>query len=544
MKFLKKYDLDSDFYKRYVSLIQNTGKIKTGTQVVSAITGIAVWYALANSNLVQFFGWWAFIPSTIFALLVAVGIEVGLRRFLPYGVRAFIHKRWKGLDGAMSGFIIPICCALLVASGYTSFQGSTTVVQAIAPDVELKTTTATDSVYTTKVSANNQTFASDSLTIATTFNNQIQATAKKFDTKILSSINKAEQLQERASRTKTAANKSWLKVLAGRAIDKADNYTFAKDSIVADLEGFKASKLLTLLDNRRTDKIGADTTYIAATTKIIASNELAVNENQNLIDSYGSGLGWITVVCLIVFIFLTILEEIHRKGSDQTEQVVYSQLDLLPSVWDRWTNYINELVLGAIHRKLAAWESNLQPLPMPEPLSELYVLGDQEQQKIQVGTTLPYDQGFEKIFDSSNNGQTAGIDERDLYDFTDFSRNKKSDKNITATVEAPPTSSEDLEFIFDDDFKGVLGGEDGTTTDTSKIGRIGDRMPISSANLDNDRNKEKHKKKQKKRIVKYYKSYLKKYKKKPSYQTISDALNIAVRSVGEYVRELKKAGEL
>ena len=65
-------------------------------------------------------------------------------------------------------------------------------------------------------------------------------------------------------------------------------------------------------------------------------------------------------------------------------------------------------------------------------------------------------------------------------------------------------------------------------------------MPIKKANLNNNRNKEKHKEKQRKRIIKYYNKYIKKYGKKPTYSTISDALNIAERAVGDYMRFLKK----
>lgn len=430
MKFLKVFDLDSDFFKRYISLIQSTGKVKTGTQIVSAVTSFAVWYALANSNLVAFFGWWSFIPSVIFGVVVAVGIEVGLRKFLPYGVQSFIYSRWKSNDLAMSIFILPICLFLLAATGYTSFKGSTTVVESFAPDIELLTTTATDSVYTSKVSANKQTFSSDSLTIATTFNNQIASTNTKFGTKVTGAINEAEKLQGRAQKAKSKGNRDWLNVLSDRAIAKADNYTFSKDSIISDLETAKAAKLLALLDNRRTDKIGTDTTYAAATGKILASNELAISENEALVNSYGSGLGWITVVCLIVFIFLTILEEIHKKGSDQTETVVFDQLDLLPSIWDRWTNYINAKVLGKVHRKLNEWESNLQPLPMPEPVQPIYIHGGQEQKQIEIKepTTLPRQSTKPK----KDLYQLFGVDN---IEGTDFSKNNSTDEIITATIE-------------------------------------------------------------------------------------------------------------
>lgn len=70
------------------------------------------------------------------------------------------------------------------------------------------------------------------------------------------------------------------------------------------------------------------------------------------------------------------------------------------------------------------------------------------------------------------------------------------------------------------------------------------KADISKAERNNDRNKEKHKAKQRKLIASYYKKYKKTHGKKPSYDTISENLNIARTSVGRYVRELKAQGKI
>lgn len=96
-------------------------------------------------------------------------------------------------------------------------------------------------------------------------------------------------------------------------------------------------------------------------------------------------------------------------------------------------------------------------------------------------------------------------------------------------------------------FASVNGHKNGILSPNSPAKRIKNlinKVHISTAVLDNDRQKEKHKAKQRKRIKKYYHNYIKKHDKKPTYQDIADALNIALRSVGEYMRYMKKNGEL
>jgi len=69
-------------------------------------------------------------------------------------------------------------------------------------------------------------------------------------------------------------------------------------------------------------------------------------------------------------------------------------------------------------------------------------------------------------------------------------------------------------------------------------------LPIYDINKLNKRDKEKFKAKQKLRIQKFYKKYLEKHGKKPSYKVISDALDMTEKTVGNYVRQLKREGIL
>ncbi len=562
MKIFKKLALNTEFFNRYISLINNTAIIKTITQVVSAVTAITIWYTLAENNLKPLLGGWAIIPASIFAVVVAVAIEVGLRRFLPYGVRCFIQKRWKGLDGAMSAFILPICFSLLVASGWTSFKGSYAVIETVTPDVELKTTTSTDSVYIAQKLDNKNIFKSDSLIIVSSFNNQISATNKRYEALVTSNLNKSTQYEERAKRAKSRSNKSWLIVLRDRELSNADLQTNKKDSVIADLEAAKAAKLLILLQNRRTDKIVADTIYQAATGKIIASNDVLLAKNKNLIDTYGIGLGWITIICLLVFIALTILEEIHKKGSKIEETIIFSQYDILQPLFTRWTNYINESWLGFWHRKLDKWEDNLTPPKLPKQLPPLYYLGNQEQEHIEVQSNAQTVKDAllikDTIEEKDNEWNEIIADTfEDIEGFENgFSLNKldvepikkngsKSYKNDTLIIDINDKKIEPQKRV---EIKGFLRYDQSNKKDTNndidegkKLHRL-PVLPIYDINKLNKRDKEKFKAKQKLRVQKFYKKYLVKHGKKPSYKVISDALEMTEKTAGNYVRQLKREG--
>ena len=559
MKILKKLALNTDFFNRYISLINDTATIKTISQTVSAITAIAIWYTLAENNLKPLLGWWAIIPSSIFAVVVAIAIEIGLRRFLPYGVRCFIQKRWKGLDGAMSFFILPICCALLMASGWTSFQGSYTVIETVTPDVELKTTTATDSVYIAQKSDNTNIFKSDSLTISTSFKNQISAASKKYEALATSHINKSTQYEARAKKAKGKSNKSWLRVLRDRELIKADLQTSNKDSVIALLETAKANKLLDLLESRRNDKIGADTIHQVATSKIVAFNDVLLAENKSLMNAYGMGLGWITIACLIIFIALTILEEIHKKGSEIEETIVFSQYDVLAPIFTRWTNYLKEWWLGIWHRKLDKWEGNLIAPKLPKKLPPLYYLGDQEQERIEVNADTQQIKDkplVQEVVDEKENkwniilAETLGESDKEGFE-NGFSlkkyQNKISLPNAVQIIQndAPiiPIGRAKKGQQQRVEIKGFLRPEVNENNPIKRI-KIGHRVDVLDLNKLNNRNKEKYKAKQKRRVLKYYNNYHKKHGKKPSYPVIANALALSINTVGKYIREMKASGEI
>lgn len=363
------------------------------------------------------------------------------------------------------------------------------------------------------------------------------------------SLKDSKELTARAYRAKIDALNNEINILKRKEQRTGKSYISKKtfhNKEIAELRTQQAEELQQLRQTYDRDlatlKHNRSNDIYAVSDAINLDRGKASTSNDKTAAATAERNEWISWVLQIIASCAVLGFVVARSWVEMSDATAGIEKKVMPLQEFKGSNFWIELYLLCrlkIQRKLQnGIRKKLAAIPDLLPVEQTGAL-------LAFDATLPYQateqkRDLAKLFNSHNNEQTTGNGERDLYDFTDFSRNKKDGEHITATIEAPPTSTENRRTLFAEDFE----QENDRGKDNSKIGRIGDRMPINQANLDNDRNKEKHKKKQKKRIVRYYKSYVKKHKKKPSYQTISDALNIAVRSVGEYVRELKKTGEL
>lgn len=279
----------------------------------------------------------------------------------------------------------------------------------------------------------------------------------------------------------------------------------------------------------------ARNTAIAATRATISADKRkASSKNDKTAIATAKRNDWISWVLQIIASCAVLGFVVARSWVEMSQATAGVEKKVMPLQEFNGSSFWLELYLLCrlkVQRKLQnGIRSKLATIPDLMPI---------EQKGALLNLNLPAPQqtktkkDFHKLFNTD-------VIEGDPYGFINFSKNNKSQKNITAVIEIEATSSEVGENLFNGD----RVHKNHTSNNTSIIGRIGDRMPVERANLDNDRSKEKFKKKQRKRIIKYYQSYIKKYNKKPSYSTISNALNIAERAVGNYVRELKKSGRL
>ena len=166
MKILKSMPNDTAFFERYADLTHSLTKVATIAQVVTGSAEIGILYALLFPSIHDLAPNYAATLSTIAALFCAALLQFGLKKVFPYAVRAFIYKRWQGLDRAFSVSVIILTLALLGVSVFLSWNGSKDIAAfAIAPPTE-KTTTAQDSAKRTAT-------AQDHGKSETTFANQV-----------------------------------------------------------------------------------------------------------------------------------------------------------------------------------------------------------------------------------------------------------------------------------------------------------------------------------------------------------------------------------
>ena len=59
----------------------------------------------------------------------------------------------------------------------------------------------------------------------------------------------------------------------------------------------------------------AEEAHGAATGEIKETNQAATGERAATVAAYGLGLGWFTIVCLLIFSAAVILERIHARGA-------------------------------------------------------------------------------------------------------------------------------------------------------------------------------------------------------------------------------------
>jgi len=118
-------------------------------QIISALTEWGILFALLYNYVADLAPTWAAPIAATGATLGTAFIELGLRKFMPFTVRAILYKRKQGLDWWMSVFSIGTCIVLLACSGLLSFKGSKITVAAATPPPAELTTEAADSTHRT-----------------------------------------------------------------------------------------------------------------------------------------------------------------------------------------------------------------------------------------------------------------------------------------------------------------------------------------------------------------------------------------------------------
>lgn len=365
---------DNDFFNRYATLTPTLYRLGFFAQLVSAFTEFGIIYSLVYSSLADFWPGWAPTAATAGAFIGTAFLEVGLRKFAPYSVRAILFRRFSGLDLLMTVFILLATCALLGTSGALSFKGSKSMVEAVAPAPDQKTTAQADSAYHSGRAVALETYRADSAEIAARFANQAAAVQVAYKSRI-----EAKESEMRSLRTKEGATGENYSTLKAKTREQIADLKAERDGKLADLEAEKSRELSEAATGRKKALEAANQEYNAAKKSVSKFNAQAVADTSGKIGFYGNGLAWFTIICLFVFTISVILHEAHRMGAGIEEKVIPSQYDFSAPVVAEFLNATGNKAQQWLRAGIRRIEEGTPPPPLPIAPNELYSLENLQQ---------------------------------------------------------------------------------------------------------------------------------------------------------------------
>ncbi|KGE88586.1 MAG: hypothetical protein ACE362_08380 [Phaeodactylibacter xiamenensis] len=367
MKQLKTLPQNPEFFAVYAILIATLSRIKTAAQVVSGFTEVGIIYTASFSLLVPLFPNLAFLGALSIAVLSTLIIEMGLRVFAPKAVDAILYKRYTSMHLPMTILVCLITVVLLGTSGVLSFKNSKVIVDRFAPVPAQVSTSPIDSVYAQTEREQRTQFAQDSTDIVRQFNEELATITHAFDQRIAATSRELTNFRRREIRTglSFATKKDQLNL-------KQDELKAEHAQAVAALQKQKNSALTGLKQEKKQALTLVNTAYTAQVDSIHRLNLLNRQKRSQNVDKYGLGLGWFTLVCLLIFLTAVILERVHAKGSGIVEKVEISQYDFMPPVWVNAWQALRERINYQVQERIKRFQDATPPAPLPANKEELY----------------------------------------------------------------------------------------------------------------------------------------------------------------------------
>ena len=367
MKHLRTAPTQTGFFETYAKLAKSITLSGVFAQVVSALTEIGGIFAASYSALLPIFPQLALPIAGAVALIGTAVLELGLRVLMPHTVDAVLYRRYSGLHLPMTIAIWILTAVLLTASGFLSFQNSKTIVKEYAPEAEQITTTEADSIYQAATARHSATWQADSARIAEQYAAQISAATAAGAGKVSAAKRELSNWYNREKRSgqsyATQKDKA-RQLIADREADAAAQ--------VATLQAAQANATEEARQRYREAVAKAEAEHTAATGEIKETNQAATTDRAATVAAYGLGLGWFTIVCLLIFSAAVILERIHAKGSGITEKVELSQYDLNAGALVEAWQALRDRFQYNIRSRIQAFAERTPPPPLPTPVPELY----------------------------------------------------------------------------------------------------------------------------------------------------------------------------
>lgn len=349
MKIHRTLPKNEGFFGYYAGLIPALFKVGIISQIFSAIIETYILYVIlypkfqgAINNPTG--------AALLTALLLVALLESGLRVGSTYAARAVLHKRFKGLDGWMTGFIFLLSIALLVCSLTLHVEGAKEAVEISAGEVKRETTGAIDSTGQKEIAGLLRSYSQDSATISATYAGQIKAAKRANAARVSAYV---------SSRGATSA---------GAAAIRAEGA-----EKVAALETERGQRFASLLDTKNANLQTAQSRKNAAADAIEARNNKKEGRHESKVGKYSSYLSVFSVLTVVFFLLTIVLFEIYTKGSGINQVAIPTQYHFDPSVWSKFTNAVSDkfqyharAAIERIERSTPQPGAPLEPHPLYE----------------------------------------------------------------------------------------------------------------------------------------------------------------------------------
>lgn len=400
---------NKQFFNRYATLIPTLSKLGILAQIISAITEIGIIYGLIYSRVLEVSPGNAQLFSICGAIIGTLFLELGIRKFTPYSINAFLYKRFSGLDFVMTIFILLVTCSFFFASSSLSFRGSKEIIKVIQPSLNLESTISIDKEFADQKKELNQIYTRDSARITSGYRKQIEASNKEYVALIQKEQSKLNQYQRKEQKTGSSFQTKKEKIKEKIASLEAIN-----SNKIGHLEALQATELDLISKEYKNDLKDSKSLYVEKINATEEANLKITTNSESSTALYGNSLAWFTIVCLLIYLFSAIIEAVHRKGSGIRQIALPNQYYFSESIISDFQNMVNEK-LNYKARLLIQKFAEQTPLP-PHPIAPpvlydfakikqqrvVFLTNEIPQQEIQLNYSLPTQVGKPLRVNSTN----------------------------------------------------------------------------------------------------------------------------------------------
>ena len=336
MKITKTSPENKDFFNEHGSSLGAYGLIGFIGQLLSGASLAYAVYALILAEMLKQ-GWAAAtLPLLLFALLVALFIELANRILARRAIKPFVVKGLFKEDAQLAGrhkilnnsYLVGLV-AIAALSYFLSAVGSTYYAEDSTEIPELIKVDSLKEIYGDQAQKLKVDFSQDSATIAGPYDLRLQATQNRFVSDSLALRKEREKYRPCAS-----AGKQWCKNKMTEYLALIDRARAAMNDSLAVISSLKGNALMTVLNDRNSKAQNIEKEKSAALAQAQEKNDNLLKEKTD--DSSFKGIVFIilTIAGQTVFYLMIYLSLQVEAGSDIQYEIEPNEFWNLPTVID------------------------------------------------------------------------------------------------------------------------------------------------------------------------------------------------------------------